>query len=151
MKYVKLFFEKGGTLTVGSDAGSLYALYGFTTVRELELMQQAGIHPIDILKIASVNATKTLGLGKLAGIRAGYTADLVVVDGNPLDNFKVLYGTGIEAYTPEGEPVRRGGVKWTIKAGIVYDAQALLSDVEAYVRGVRKDRSGAGPTSSVRP
>lgn len=124
MKYVKLFFEKGGTLTVGSDAGSLYALYGFTTIRELELLQEAGIHPIDIVKMASWNATETLGLKKLAGVRTGHTADLVLVAGNPLDSFKVMYGTA-------------GGVRYTIKAGIVFDAKALLRDVEDYVRSLK--------------
>jgi hypothetical protein len=138
MKYVKVFFEKGGTITVGSDAGSLYALYGFTTIRELELLQEAGFHPIDIVKMATWNATQTLGLKKLAGVRAGHTADLVVVDGNPLDNFKVMYGTGTTSYGEDGKPVQRGGVRYTIKAGVVFDARALLRDVEDYVRGQRR-------------
>jgi imidazolonepropionase-like amidohydrolase len=137
MKYVKLFFDKGGTLTTGSDAGSLYALYGFTSVRELELLQEAGLHPLDIVKIATWNSTRALGLEKLAGVRIGYTADLIVVDGNPLDNFKMLYGTGIEGWDAGGKPVRRGGVRFTIKAGAVFDARALLADVEAYVRGLK--------------
>ncbi len=141
MKYVKWYFDHGGRLTVGSDAGSLYALYGFSTIRELELLQEAGIHPIDIIKIATMNATETLGLKNLAGIRIGYTADLAIVDGNPLDNFKVLYGTGLETYTPDGKIVKRGGVKWTIKNGIVFDAPALLRDVETYVRQTKAERT----------
>jgi cytosine/adenosine deaminase-related metal-dependent hydrolase len=139
MRYVKLFFERGGKLTVGSDAGSLYALYGFTTIRELELLQEAGLHPIDILKIATVNAAETLGLHRLAGVRIGYLADLAIVDGNPLDNFKVLYGHGLDA-SDAGKPVRRGGVRYTIKAGIVYDARALRAEVEEYVRDQRSRR-----------
>lgn len=142
MSYVKTFFERGGTLTVGSDAGSLYALYGFSTIRELEVMQEAGLHPIDIIKIATVNATQALGIPKLAGVRIGYLADLAIVDGNPLDNFKVLYGTGLESYTADGKPVRKGGVRWTVKNGIVFDAPALLRDVEQQVRAAK-----ARPTS----
>jgi imidazolonepropionase-like amidohydrolase len=134
MKYVKAFFDRGGKLTVGSDAGSLYALYGFSTIRELEVLQEAGIHPIDVIKIATLNAGEALGMKNLAGVRIGYTADLAVIDGNPLDNFKVMYGTGIETWTREGKPVRRGGVKWTIKNGVVFDAPALLRDVETYVQ-----------------
>jgi imidazolonepropionase-like amidohydrolase len=148
MKYVKLFFERGGTLTVGSDAGSLYAQYGFSTIRELELLQQAGLHPIDIVKIATVNATRTLGLKNLDGVRIGYTADLAIVDGNPLDNFKVMYGGGIEGYGPDGKPVRRGGVKWTIKSGVVFDAQALLADVERQVRDARTRATSAQPEAA---
>ena len=134
MRYVKEYFDRGGTLTVGSDAGSLYGLYGFSTIRELELMQQAGIHPIDIIQIATWNATRALGLDDLAGIRIGYTADLAIVDGNPLENFKVMYGTGIEVFGADGTVSRRGGVKWTVKRGIVFDAQKLLRDVEAEVQ-----------------
>jgi imidazolonepropionase-like amidohydrolase len=145
MQYVKLFFERGGTLTVGSDAGSLYAQYGFSTIRELELLQQAGIHPIDIVRIATVNATRTLGLKNLDGVRIGYTADLAIVDGNPLDNFKVMYGGGIESYGADGKPVRRGGVKWTIKSGVVFDAQALLADVERQVRDARTRATSSQP------
>lgn len=148
MKYVRLFFEKGGRLTVGSDAGSLYALYGFTTIRELELLQEAGIHPIDIIKIATVNAGEALGIERLRGIRAGYLADLIVVDGNPLDNFKVLYGTGIERVDASGRLVRTGGVRWTIKNGVVFDARALLDDVQAYVREMAGRKT---TTSAARP
>jgi imidazolonepropionase-like amidohydrolase len=143
-KYVKAYFERGGTLTVGSDAGSAWALYGFSTIRELEVLQEAGLHPIDIIKIATMNATQAMGLKNLAGVRIGYTADLAIVDGNPLDNFKVMYGTGLETVGPGGRVGRRGGVKWTIRAGMVYDAQALLRDVEEMVRQTRSKTSEQG-------
>ncbi len=139
MKYVRMFFERGGTVTVGSDAGSLYALYGFSTIRELELLQEAGFHPINVIKIATTDATKSLGLKNLeGGLREGHTADLVIINGNPLDNFKVLYGKGTETSTDGANKPRHGGVKWTIKNGIVFDAQALLRDVENYVREMKK-------------
>ncbi len=141
--YVKKYFDMGGTLTVGSDAGSLYALYGFASIRELEMMQEAGLHPIDIIKIATTNAQQALGLKKMGGVRIGYIADLAIVDGNPLESFKVLYGTGIEDFGRDGKKVQRGGVKWTIKSGIVFDAPALLKDVE---RMVREQRAGRKPT-----
>jgi imidazolonepropionase-like amidohydrolase len=137
LRYVKLFFERGGRLTVGSDAGSLYALYGFSTVRELELLQEAGLHPIDIVQIATANAGWTLGIERLTGLRAGNLADLAVVDGNPLDDFKVLYG-GVGLLDAQGR--RRGGVRWTIKGGAVFDAAALLREVEDYVRRLRTSR-----------
>jgi hypothetical protein len=55
-----------------------------------------------------------------------------VADGNPLENVTVLYGMGYDRYTPEGKKEHRGGVRWTIKAGIVFDAPALLREVESY-------------------
>jgi len=126
----------------GSDAGYLYSLYGFSLIRELELLQEAGIHPLDIIKIATTNATKFLGLEKLAkGVWKGGVADLAIVDGNPLDNFKIMYGTGIQSYsTDEGKVVQRGGVRWTIKDGIVFDGKSLLRDVEDYVSKMKEEK-----------
>jgi len=139
MKYLKVFFERGGTITVGSDAGSLYTAYGFSTVRELELLQEAGIDPVDIIKMATTNATKALRFDKLAGgVRKGATADLAIIDGNPLDDFKVMYGTGLERFSEDRtRKIHCGGVKWTIKNGAVFDAQALLRDVADYVREMK--------------
>jgi imidazolonepropionase-like amidohydrolase len=135
--YVKTFFDMGGTLTVGSDAGSLYALYGFSTIRELEILQEAGIHPIDIIQIATLNAARSLGLDDQEGIRIGEVADLAIVDGNPLENFKVMYGTGIQLFHEDGSVETTGGVAWTIKRGVVFDAKELLREVEAYVAASR--------------
>ena len=76
-----------------------------------------------------------MGLNHLAGgVQKGFTADITIVDGNPLDNFKVMYGTGVPRYSEDKtRMVPGGGVKWTIKAGILYDAKALLREVEEYV------------------
>ena len=106
-------------------------------------MQQAGIHPLDIVKIATTNSARIAGLeDELCGIRFGCVADLIVVDGNPLANFKVLYGGGLAYYgTPrEGE----GGVIWTIRDGEVFDAQALLAEAEWYVREAEKTHTPGG-------
>lgn len=133
MTWVREFWSRGGLLGLGADSGYLQSLYGFALIRELELMQQAGIHPLDIVKIATTNSARVMGLeDELCGIRFGCVADLIVVDGNPLENFKVLYGGGLAYFgTPrEGE----GGVIWTIKAGEVFDAQALLREAEWYAQ-----------------
>ena len=61
-------------------------------------------------------------------------ADMVIVDQNPLQNFKVLYGNGAVRLNDEtGRPERVGGIKYTIKDGIVYDAKKLMDDVAAMV------------------
>jgi len=123
-------------LIAGSDTAFIYALFGFALIRELELFQEAGIHPIDVIKIATTNAQKTLGNKELAnGIRQGAPADLAIVDGNPLDNFKVMYGTGVNLYAEDGVTVTHGGgVHWALKDGILFDCRALLKDVEEYVK-----------------
>ena len=135
MKWVKYFFDNGGRLVAGSDTAFIYALFGFALIRELELFQESGIHPIDVIKIASTNAHKTLGNKELAnGIRQGAPADLAIIDGNPLDNFKVMYGTGVNIYGEDGTTVTHGGgVRWTLKNGVVFDCKELLKDVEDYV------------------
>lgn len=135
-KWIYRFFEKGGRLVAGSDDG---AIGGAGMIRELELLQEAGIHPIDVIRIATTNAAEALGLEDHCGIRVGCVADMAVINGNPLDNFKVMYGRGYGFYgiVPRDEQAQHGGVKWTIKAGIVFDAQALLKEVEWYVQQER--------------
>jgi hypothetical protein len=69
----------------------------------------------------------------------------VIVDENPLENLKVLYGTGAVRLNDEtGLPERVGGVRYTIKDGIVYDARELLADVREIVQQART-QAGPGP------
>ena len=58
---------------------------------------------------------------------------MIIIEENPLENLKVLYGPGAIKLTKDNEVVRVGGVKFTIKDGIVYDAKRLLDDVKAMV------------------
>ncbi|MEO6446346.1 MAG: amidohydrolase family protein [Gemmatimonadaceae bacterium] len=147
MKWVREFHQRGGQLTAGSDEGGIG---GIALVRELELMQEAGIHPLDVIKVATTNAYKVLGLDAMCGIRVGCTADLAIVNGNPIDNFKVMYGRGYGVYglVPREEQWKRGGVAWTIKDGEVFDAQALLREAEWYVARERERMKVAPKMSS---
>jgi hypothetical protein len=140
MKYINEFYRRGGLLTAGSDQGDIG---GIGLIRELELLQEAGLNPIDIFKVATTNAAKVLGFDRHCGIRVGCAADLAVVNGNPIDNLKVLYGRGYGFYgiVPRARQSAMGGVKWTIKDGVVFDAQALLREVEWYVQETRRTRS----------
>jgi imidazolonepropionase-like amidohydrolase len=74
-------------------------------------------------------------------VEPGKLADLVVVGENPLENLKVLYGIGALKLTEDNEIVRVGGVRYTIKDGIVFDAQQLLQDVRDMVQEA-KDKEG---------
>jgi dihydroorotase-like cyclic amidohydrolase len=116
-------------------------------IREMELMQEAGIHPIDVIRVATTNAYQALGMEEHCGIRVGCVADLAVVNGNPVENFKVLYGLGYGYYgiAPPSEQWKWGGVTWTIKEGVVYDAQALLREVLWYVQ---QEKQGRGITDA---
>jgi hypothetical protein len=55
------------------------------------------------------------------------------VNANPLKNLQVLYGTGAIELTKENKVIRSGGIQYTIKDGIVYDAKKLLEDVKKMV------------------
>jgi dihydroorotase-like cyclic amidohydrolase len=138
MNAVRKFANMGGVVGVGEDAGYIYMLYGFSLIRELELHQEAGFHPIDVVQHATGNNAKILGMEKKLGrIRAGYLADLILVDENPLENFKFLYPTGVTGLKGE-KLISRGGVKWTIKDGFVYHAPTMLEDVKKIVTQARQ-------------
>ena len=145
MQFLDDYKNHGGKVTLGSDAGYIWKLYGFGYIREMELLQEAGFHPLEVLRSATIQGAQVLGMDDLIGsIRPGKLADLVVTQYNPLENFKVLYGTGHFRLNDDDQPVRVGGVRYTIKDGIVYDARELLSDVREIVRKARAE-SGTGP------
>jgi hypothetical protein len=142
MTFVNEYKNRGGRVTVGSDSGFIYKLYGFGYIRELELLQEAGFHPLEVLRSASLYGAEALGLdNEIGSIEVGKKADLILVDHNPLENLKVLYGTGAIKLTEDNEIVRVGGVSYTIKDGIIYDAKQLLADVRKMVKAA-KDEEG---------
>jgi imidazolonepropionase-like amidohydrolase len=132
MRWVREYAARGGNVTVGSDAGFIYHLYGFGTVREMELHREAGFHPLEVIQHATSNGAKALGLTTTGVVRPGFEADLMIVDGNPLHNLKVLYGTGVTVLE-NGRAVQRGGVRFTIKDGIVFDGPELLEEIRRMV------------------
>lgn len=128
MAAVKRFGEMGGVITTGEDAGFIYRIYGFGYSRELELQQEAGFAPLAVLKHATLNGAIALGRqGELGRVRTGWVADLVVVNGNPLENLKRL-------------AIHHGGIEWTIKDGILYHAPRLAREVRALVAEARRGR-----------
>ena len=83
---------------------------------------------------------EALGISNSTGsIEVGKLADIIVVDENPLANLKVLYGTGAIKLNENNEAVRVGGVKYTIKDGVVYDAKKLLKEVKNQVDLAKKE------------
>jgi len=141
MIFLNEYKNGGGRIAVGSDSGFIYKVYGFGYVRELELLQEAGFHPLEVVRAATLDGAELLGVADRIGtVEKGKQADLVIVDENPLANFKVLYGTGAIRLNDDTQQVERvGGVRFTIKDGIVYDAQRLLADVREMV-AAEKDR-----------
>lgn len=138
MDALRSFGLKGGRITTGDDAGFIYSIYGFGLVRELELHEEAGFHPLEVIRHATVNGAALLGRGhELGRVRTGYLADLLVVNGNPLENLRVLNPYGIEELR-DGRIVRGGGIEWTIKDGIPYHVPTLMAEVKAMVDEARR-------------
>lgn len=147
MQFVNEYKNRGGRVTVGSDSGFIYQLYGFGTILEMEMLQEAGFHPLEVIRSATMYGAQELYESRpsreieFGVVRAGLLADLVIVEENPLENLKVLYGTGAVRLNDEtGQPQRTRGIRYTIKDGIVYDAQKLLADVRDMVAEQKRER-----------
>jgi imidazolonepropionase-like amidohydrolase len=151
MQFLNDYKNMGGRVTTGTDAGFIYSTYGFAFVQEMEMLQEAGFHPLEVIRAATKHGAETLMKPKgkpieFGVVKPGMLADLVVVDQNPLENFKVLYGTGaVKLNDRTGKVERVGGVKYTIKDGIVYDAKQLLADVAKMVEDARRNSKAITP------
>ncbi len=133
MAAVREFGRRGGIIGLGEDAGFIYQMYGFGLLRGLELHQEAGFHPIQVIQQATSNGARILGQeDRLGRVRAGFAADLLVVNGNPLENLKVLYPA-----------FGAGGIEWTIKDGIPYYVPGLMDGVKEIVAHARAERVGS--------
>jgi cytosine/adenosine deaminase-related metal-dependent hydrolase len=91
LEMIRRLHEAGVPLVAGTDA-----LAGFTLHRELELYAQAGISNADVLRIATIGSAKVVGADDRIGrIAPGYVADLVALDGNPLEDIGAVRKTAM--------------------------------------------------------
>ena len=140
MNFVNEYKNRGGRVTVGSDSGFIFQLYGFAYIRELELLREAGFNPLEVIMSATLNGAEALGMeDEIGSIEIGKKADLLIVGENPLENLKVLYGTGAIKLNDKNEVERVGGVRYTIKDGIVYNSKLLLEDVRRMVKESKEE------------
>jgi len=145
---IKDYNQMGGHITVGTDAGYIYQPYGFSFIEEMELLREAGLTPLEVIRSATEYGAEELYSQSSQAppfgiIRPGKLADMVLVDQNPLQNLKVLYGTGwMKLNDATGKVERVGGIKYTIKDGIVYEPSKLLADVAAMVERQKKESKG---------
>jgi hypothetical protein len=139
MTFVNEYKNRGGKVGLGSDTGYLYNLYGFGYVQEMELMREAGFHPLEVINAATLVGAQILGKeANVGSVQVGKKADFAIVEHNPIENLKVLFGTGtIRLNDDSGEVERIGGVRWTIKDGIIYDARELRAQVRKMVRDAK--------------
>jgi imidazolonepropionase-like amidohydrolase len=116
-KAIKAFYDAGGgsLITMGTDHPSTgQYLPGFSSHREIYALVRAGIPPAAVLKIATINGARAIGMGdRLGTIEAGKLADLFVIRGNPLVDIR-----------------NTRKVQLVMKGGTVYDPAKLLKSVE---------------------
>jgi imidazolonepropionase-like amidohydrolase len=87
LKIVGLMHRAGVKFLAGSDPPAPYCLPGFSIHDELSLFVDAGLSPADALRTATINPAKFLGtLGDTGTVEVGKTADLVLLDANPLED-----------------------------------------------------------------
>ena len=92
-------------LTIGTDLGNPWVIPGFSVHQEMQLFADAGIPNKDILKMATINAAKQLGIFDTQGtIEQGKIANIVFLKSNPLKN--IANTQSISRIYLSGKPVR---------------------------------------------
>lgn len=143
------FNKRGGRVAYGTDDNYQWSTGGFGNIRELQLVLESGMHPLEVLQTANLNSAKTILEPRLGLVQTGYIADLLVVDGSPAENFRYLYPFGAIRRNPEtGEMYRTKGILHTIKDGIVMENDALMEEV---ARIVAESKRGVGPDIVTEP
>jgi imidazolonepropionase-like amidohydrolase len=95
-------YKDGVSLVTGSDAGNYLVIHGPTVQHELELWVHAGIPPTVALQAATYNAARLLRAeNHIGSIRVGNDADLLLVDGNPLEDINAVERISIVVFKGE--------------------------------------------------
>jgi imidazolonepropionase-like amidohydrolase len=103
---LKRAHEHGVLLVTGSDAGNPLVIHGPTVQHELQLWVQAGIPPAVALQAATSNAARLLRAGnRIGSVHPGNDADLIVVDGNPLEDIAATERISMVVF--KGERINR--------------------------------------------
>jgi hypothetical protein len=140
--------KRGGRIAYGTDDNYIWATPGFSNVRELQLLRETGMHPLEVLKAATLNSAETLRQPEIGLVRPGYLADLVLVEGNPAYNLRFLYSFGALRLDENGEMERTRGIVHTIKDGVVINNARLMEEV---ARMVAESKVGVGPSVVEQP
>lgn len=113
MQNLRRVLDAGITVVMGTDAGNIGTLHGPSILREMRLMQDSGLTPLEVLRASTVYGAQLLGLqGKSGVVAPGMLADLVLLDADPLAD------TG-----------NVGKVHRVIKNGVVYEPEKLMEAI----------------------
>ncbi len=146
---IREFNKRGGRVAFGTDDNYQWSTGGFGNIREMQLLLEAGLHPLEVLRAATYNSAETILEPRLGLVQTGYVADLLVVDGSPAENFRYLYPFGaVKMDEDTREMYRTKGIIHTIKDGVVMENAALMEEV---ARIVAESKRGVGPDIVTEP
>ena len=91
LRLVKLLDDAGVPLLAGSDLGGSWDIAGFDLHQEFDLLATAGLTPLRVLQMTTRDGAAFLGRDDLGSVAVGKTGDLVVLDGNPVENVANLH------------------------------------------------------------
>lgn len=117
---VAAMHRAGVPLLAGTDVGLRYIFPGFSLHDELELLVASGLTPMEALQTATANPARFLGQEDLGTIETGKSADLVLLDADPLANIRST--RRIQAVVANGRLLRRA------------DLDRMLAEVEKKVK-----------------
>jgi imidazolonepropionase-like amidohydrolase len=110
---LRAVWDAGITVVMGTDAGNIGTLHGPSVFREMALMRQAGLTPLEVLRAATTHGARAARReNEIGSIAAGRLADLVILDADP---------------TVSTDNLSR--IVRVIKDGEVYDPDALIASI----------------------
>ncbi len=86
----RILNEERVNILFGTDSGPNFIVAGASIIEEMELLREAGLTGYDVLRSATFNAAKTLNKPNLGKVQVGSTANLIVFNENPIENFNVF-------------------------------------------------------------
>jgi imidazolonepropionase-like amidohydrolase len=114
MKNLRVVWDAGIPVVMGTDAGNVGTLHGPSVFREMALMHEAGLTNFEVLRSATVNGAKAARRETEIGVVApGRIGDLVVLDDDPLADLDNL-----------------SRIHRVIKDGVVYDPRELIRSIQ---------------------
>ena len=113
MRNLRVVWDAGIPIAMGTDAGNIGTLHGPSVFREMALMQEGGLTPLEVLRSATANGALAARLPNELGVIApGRLADLVVLQGDPLRDLQNL-----------------SRIDRVVKDGMVFDPAELMRSI----------------------
>ncbi|MCC6536530.1 MAG: CIA30 family protein [Bryobacterales bacterium] len=148
--------QAGARIGAGTDAGVTGTIHGRSSIRELELLVEAGLTPFEAIAAATSTAARALGVAAERGVIApGQLADLVLIDGKPHERIADLYrvaGVWMEGRALDLAALRRTATAPGTSPLPALAARPLIDDMENVQRTsvdtLRVNASDAGHDNS---